>query len=327
MKILVTGGSGFLGSHIIEQLLAHGYSVRALVRKSSDRSFLATQKGVELAFGAVENIDSIDQATKGVDGVIHAAGLVKARSFAEFDEVNVTGTANVLGAAQRQPSLRRFVMVSSLAAVGPSSDGRPVSTIAPPGPVTYYGKSKLAAEQLAIAAASRMPVTVIRPPLIYGPRDRETLAFFKSIKTGVLPYLGNGKNTLSVIYGPDCARACVKALDASVKSGSAYFVEDGKVHVWREMLEEIEGALGQKAFLRFSVPLLALKAAAVGSEVFGKLTNRAVMLTREKINELAAPHWVCDSSDTRRDLSWTPEVKWPEGTRRAVEWYRSNGWL
>jgi len=328
VKVLVTGASGFLGSHVAEQLVGKGHDVVALVRRSSDTKFLETLPRVTLARGAVEDAASVRAAMKGIEGVVHSAGLVKARNEQEFFEVNVGGTKNLLEAAIAEgPSLKRFVFVSSLAAVGPSDDGQPVLGDREPRPVTHYGRSKLEGERAVIAEKDRLPVVVIRPPMIYGPRDNESFAFFQSVSRRFLPYLGDGKNTLSVIYATDAANACVRALEAEIPSGRRYFVDDGKVYVWRDMLEDIERALGARALVRFSVPFSLLRGAALASEKLGQITGKAVMLTRDKVNELTAPHWVCDSSDAQRELGWSPEVTWPEGTRRAVAWYRENGWL
>lgn len=328
MTVLLTGGSGFLGSHVAEQLAAQGRQVRALVRRTSDTAFLETLDHVELSFGAVDDAASLDDAVRDVDAIVHAAGLVKARHPAEFTAVNVEGTRNLLAAVKRQQTkLRRFVHVSSLAAVGPSAGNEPVdpNQVAP---VTHYGRSKAQAEQVVLEAADEMPVTIIRPPMIYGPRDREALAFFRSVSQRTLPYLGDGKNTMSVVYGADAASACIRAIDAdAVPSGSKFFVDDGQVYVWIEMLEEIERALGKRALLRFGLPLGFMRLVALGSELGGKLTGKAVMLTRDKLNELAAPHWVCSSANTRDQLGWTPEVLWPEGVRLTADWYRSAGWL
>lgn len=328
MRVLVTGGSGFLGSHIAEQLSSEGHSVVALVRRSSNTKFLSSLPGLELATGAVEDIASVRAAMEGVDAVIHSAGLVKARGEGEFFDVNVGGTRNLLDAAREiAPNLRRFVFISSLAVVGPSHDGRPVAGDAEPSPVTHYGRSKLAAERLVVAEKDKLPVVVIRPPLVYGPRDNETFAFFQSVSRRVLPYLGDGRNTMSIIYAADAATACIRAIEADVPSGSRYFIEDGEIYVWLDMLAELERAVGKRALLRTGVPFPVLRLAAFFSESMAKLTGKAVMLTRDKVNELSAPHWVCDASDTRRDLRWEPKVKWAEGARLAAEWYRDNGWL
>jgi 2-alkyl-3-oxoalkanoate reductase len=328
LKVLVTGATGFLGSHIAEHLCREGHEVVALVRRTSNRDFLRSLGKVSLAYGAVEDRASVEAATEGVDAVIHAAGLVKAKSPAEFDRINVEGTKNLLAAAEKRgPALRRFVYVSSLAAVGPSDDGQPVPSAREPRPVTHYGRSKLKAEQAVLAAKDLIPVTIIRPPMIYGPRDNESFAFFQTVSRRVLPFIGDGKNTLSIVYGSDAARACVRAVFADVPSGRCYFVDDGKVYVWREMLAELERVLDRRALIRVPIPFSILKGVAAASEGYGRLRNKAVMLTRDKVNELSAAHWVCDGRDTRLELGWQPEVGWPEGARRAAAWYREHGWL
>ncbi len=328
MLVLVTGGSGFLGSYIAEELVKAGHHVRALVRKSSNRQFLETLRNIEFAEGSIEDRASVFRAVEGVDAIIHSAGLIKAKTPEEFRLINVEGTRNLLDAAiEKVPNLKRFVFISSLTAIGPSLDGTPLSVDATPNPVTHYGRSKLEAERLVLSRKDKLPVVSIRPPLVYGPRDNETFAFFQSVSRGVLPFFGDGQNTLSMIYGADAARACVKALTADIPSGRAYFIDDGNVYVWKDALEQLESVLGKRALLRIGLPLKVVSAAAIASEIYGKLSKKAVMLTRDKINELKQPHWVCDSSATRSDLDWTPEVMWREGVGNAATWYRAQGWL
>lgn len=328
MTVLLTGGMGFLGSHVAELLSRAGRPVRALVRKTSDTTFLKTLENVELCDGAVDDRDSFLAAAEGATAIIHAAGLVKARSSDEFFRVNTDGTKNALDAARRAgPSFRRFVLVSSLAAAGPSdAEGRPVSCDADPRPVTHYGKSKLAAERAAIAAKDEVPVTILRPPAIYGPRDREILAFFKALKVGVLPIMGSTKNKLSMIFGADCAAACVAAIDADVPSGSTYFVNDGAVYTFEDLILHAEAALGKRAWLRFPIPRRVVETAALASELYGRATNRAMMLTRDKCNELF-DQWVCDGSDAQQNLGWQPETSFVQGAKLTVEWYQKAGWL
>jgi len=328
MTILITGGSGFLGSHVAEQLSRSGRKVRALVRKSSDTSFLRALPNVELAEGSVEDRESFVRAAQGVEAIVHGAGLVKARSEEEFMRTNHRGTENALEAARRAgSSLRRFVLVSSQAVGGPSPDGTPVAVDTRPNPVTLYGKSKMKAEEAALQAKDEIPVTVIRPPLIYGPRDREVLAFFKAVNTGILPYMGSPKKKISVVYGADAASACICALDADVPSGSRFFIEDGSTRSFEDLVLGIEQALGKRAWLRFPLPRPVIEVAALGSETFGRLTDKAVMLTRDKCNELFAPNWVCDASEARRSLGWEPKIPFEEGARHTVSFYRESGWL
>jgi 2-alkyl-3-oxoalkanoate reductase len=328
MRVLVTGGSGFLGSYIVEQLGQAGHEVVALVRRSSNVKFLSALPNVTFAYGSVEDAGAVEAAVEGVDAIIHSAGLVKARSPRDFELVNVEGTKNLLASAKkRRDRVQRFVYISSLTAVGPSQDGAPVAADREPNPVTHYGRSKLRAEQAVLAAKGDLHVTVIRPPMVYGPRDNESFAFFQTVSRRVLPFLGDGKNTLSIVYGADAASACIRALFADIPSGRCYFVEDGKIYVWRDMLSELERVLERKALIRISIPFFVLRGVATASEGLGKLRRQAVMLTRDKVNELAAPHWVCDATATRTELGWTPEVDWAEGSRRAAAWYRAQGWL
>ncbi len=326
MKVLVTGASGFLGSHVAEQLKRDGHDVRCLVRKSSDRSFL-DKLGVELAFGAVEDKDAVAAAGKDVDAIVHSAGLVKAKRPEDFVATNVEGTRNLLEVAlDRRRHVRRFVFVSSLAAHGPTSDGAPIALDAEPSPVTHYGRSKLAAERLVAEQKDDLALTVIRPPAIYGPRDREMLTFFEAVSKRFVPVLGDGTQKLSVIYGEDAAAACVKALLVDHESGRAYYVEDGEVYTQPQMAEMLEEAYGKRA-LKLRVPFGVVRVASHLSQLYGKARDRAVMLTPDKVNELEAPHWVCSAEPIRKELGWSHTVTWREGAQRTADWYRREGWI
>jgi nucleoside-diphosphate-sugar epimerase len=325
MKVLVTGASGFLGGHVAELLSKRGDGVRALVRRTSNRKHLEGLSNVEIFEGTVEDADRMREAVEGVDAIVHAAGLVKARSKDEFFTVNVGGTSNLVQAT-RGRRLKRFVQVSSLEACGPSADGRPISADQE-NPISAYGRSKLAAEKVVLSAKDDIPVVILRPGAIYGPRDGEILEAFKSIQRGLLPLVAGGAAKAVWIYATDCAQACVRAVDADVPSGRTYFVDDGCGPIdQRQMLADAERALGKRALVRANLPVPFLMTVARGLEALGQVTNRPVMLTREKANVLLQ-HWVSSSEDTRRELGWEPKVGWPEGVERTVQWYRENGWL
>jgi 2-alkyl-3-oxoalkanoate reductase len=325
MKVLVTGSSGFLGGHVAELLSKRGDHVRALVRKTSNRKHLETLSKVELFEGSVEQVERVKDAMDGVDAVVHTAGLIKARSTDEFFAVNVGGTSNLIEAA-RGRGLKRFVFVSSLEACGPSSDGMPVGSDQE-DPVTAYGRSKLAAEKVVLSAKDDIPVIILRPGAIYGPRDAEILQAFKSIKRGLLPLIAGGEAKGVWIYATDCAAACIRAIDADLPSGKTYFVDDGCGPMAQsQMLADAEQAIGKRAVWRTSLPVPFLMTVARGVEAYGRMANRPVMLTREKANMLLQ-HWVCSSEETRRELGWEPRVPWREGVALAVQWYRENGWL
>ena len=329
MKFLVTGATGFLGSHIAEQLAREGHTVRVLARRTSDRSFL---RGLEIeeALGDITQPDTLPAAVAGVDAVVHAAGLVKARSAAEFNSVNAEGTANLTSALAAAETTPRFVLISSLAAHGPSEDGRPRPLDAPTTPVTAYGRSKLKAEEMVRTWAGKpnaVGAVIFRPPVIYGPRDRELLPFFRLARWRLGPLLGDGANTISCVYVPDAARAVALAATASDEAPIAtYTLDDGAVYTWRDMLGAVEQANGRKA-LRITSPPWAFTAAAFLSETYGRLRRQAVIFTRDKVKEMRQRHWVCSHDEISRDLGWTPRVTLKEGAALTAAWYRQHRWL
>jgi nucleoside-diphosphate-sugar epimerase len=327
MKVLVTGATGFLGSHVAEQLARQGHAVRVLVRRTSDRTFLQGFEAEE-ALGDVTQPETLPTAVEGMEAVVHAAGLTKARSTAEFEAVNAGGTANLLAALDPAQPLRRFVLISSLGAHGPSQDGRPRPLDAPPTPVTAYGRSKLRAEEMVRSwAADGRASTIIRPPGIYGPRDRQTLIFFQLARWRLAPLLGGGTNAVSWVYVEDAARAAALAATAGDDAPSAtYTIDDGAVHTWRDLLAAVEQAVGKKA-LRLPSPPWAFAAAALVSEIYGRLRRQAVSFTRDKVIEMRQRYWVCSHEEISRDLGWQPQVGLSEGAALTAAWYRQHGWL
>jgi nucleoside-diphosphate-sugar epimerase len=327
LKVLVTGGSGFLGSHIAERLAGEGHSVRLLLRRTSSRAWLQGFP-YEEAPGDVTDASTLPAAVAGVDAVVHAAAAVKARTEADFRAVNERGTAKLLAAIESAaPELQRFVYISSLAAHGPSPDGRPRPIDATPHPLTAYGRTKLAGERLTRESALAGRSVIFRMPVIYGPRDPALLPFFRLARLRVAPLLMGGRNKISIVYVEDAALAVVQALTAEADvGGQTYCPEDGEVYTWRDLLSAVEAAVGRKA-LRLSVPRLGFEAAALASEAFGAVTRRAVSLTREKVREMAQPAWVCSAEPLARDIGWTARVQVGEGARLTGEWYRESGWL
>jgi nucleoside-diphosphate-sugar epimerase len=326
MNVLVTGASGFLGSHVAQQFAADGHSVRLLLRKTSSRRFLSAF-AYEEAPGDVTDPATLAAAVEGVDAVVHAAGLTKARNEAEFRAVNGEGTANLVRASQQSASVKRFVYVSSLAAHGPSQDGTPRPPDAPAAPVSAYGRGKLAGELAVRNSTLASRAVIFRPPVIYGPRDPALVPFFRLARFRVAPLLMGGHNRISIVYAEDAARAIVQAITAEADvGGKIYSPEDGRVHTWRDLLAAIEEAVGRRA-LRLSAPRWAFSAAALASEVFGFAARRAVTLTRDKVREMAQRHWVCSSDDLRQDLDWAPLVDIRQGAKLTAESYRRQRWI
>ena len=327
MTILLTGGSGFLGSHIAEQLCRNGDNVRALVRSTSDTSFLEKLENIEIIETSLADKDALKKAAKGVDGIIHSAALVKAVNEDEFRRVNVGYTENLLDAAEEtRETLKRFVLVSSLAAAGPSATGGIIGNDKIPTPITRYGRSKLAAEQAAQSRTDRLPITVLRPVSLYGPRDKATVIMFKCVKNRVLPYCSSPATRLMLLYGPDFAHACIRAIHADVPSGAAYLVDSGEVYTWKELLTSLEAIIGKKALIRIPPPRFLLGAIAYLADVYSKITNKAFILSRDKMQEICS-QFVTDGEEACKALGWTPKMRLKEGLQLTFEWYKNNGWL
>ena len=326
MKVLVTGATGFLGSHIAERLAAGGHEVRVLLRSTSSRRFL---EGVpfEEVLGDLTDAASLGPAARGVDAVIHAAGLVKARSAREFQEVNAQGTSNLLAAVEREaPGLTRFVYVSSLAAHGPSPDGAPRPLDADPAPVSVYGRAKAEGEALVRRSPLADRAVMLRLPAVYGPKDFALLSFFKLVKLRFAPLLYGGRNTLSIIYAEDAARAAADLATSSAAVGEAYTADDGGRYTWRDLVAHVEAAMGRKALV-LPMPLWSYWLAGLASEGFGALVRQATPLSRDKVVEMRQRYWVSSNAAIEADLGWQPQVPFAEGARRAAVWYREQGLL
>ncbi len=325
MRVLVTGATGFLGWHLTDHLLSAGHEVRAFLRASSDDTWLRA-RGVETVRGDWRDSASIRPAVRGADAIIHAAGGGMMRRPKDVYLSNVDTTENLLAAVEAcGEDLKRFVLVSSLAAHGPSSEGAPAAELDVPAPRSHYGKAKLAAERAALRYAEQFPVTVLRPPAVYGPGDTRMVSLFRWARRGVLP-LVHAEGTTSLVYGPDVAEALVQLLTRPHPSGRAYFIEDGRVYRRREMAELIAAAVGRRAKV-VEIPRTALRAAGVLGEGFARARNHAVVLTRDKVADLDAAHTTCSARRLRDELGWAPSTDFGLGAQTTAEWYGAQGWI
>ena len=323
--LLITGATGFVGSHVVEALAGRVSAVRALVRPTSRRETLE-KHGVELVSGSLEDADSLRRAVEGVDVVIHMAAALRAANEQEFARANEVGTRNVVDAiraANHRP--KRLVYLSSLAASGPAVDGRPVEQRDVPAPLTAYGRSKLAGEAIAQSIADEVEVAILRAPAVYGPRDRDMYEFFKLAKLGFLPLPTGPVRRLQLIHVADLARAVVLAATAPRAHG-VYHVAEARAYMWGDVARLVAKAVGTNAKL-VKVPAALISAAGAVTEVASRITGKPSIFSRDKARELLAPGWLCETERARLDLGFEAEIPLERGLAETAEWYRTQGWL
>jgi dihydroflavonol-4-reductase len=323
VKALVTGATGFVGGHLVEQLLARGDTVTALVR-SPGKAAPLERAGVRLVRGDLHAHAALAEAVQGQDVIYHVAGAVAALDEAAYLAGNRDGTANVVRAAEASGA-PRLVLVSSMAAGGPAVPGRPRSAGEPPRPVTAYGRSKLASE--AVVRASRLPWTILRPPTIYGPRDRDNLIkVFRIAKLGVSPVFGDGSMELSAVYAPDLAEALVLAGRADSVIGGVFYVNHPEVLTSAQLVRMIGTTMGRTVGI---VPLPEPVARGILAITGGaaRLLGRPTILNADKANEFFQPAWTGDPGPFMQATGWLAKHDMKAGLAETFRWYRAEGWL
>lgn len=326
MKALVTGATGFIGSHLVEALLDGDVEVRCLVRPQSNRRWLRDRE-VEFVTGDCRDPDSLPAAVRSVDRVYHLAGVVRARKYEDYFLSNSIGTRNLLQACrQANPGLDRFVLVSSQAAAGPSPDGRPLKESDAARPISAYGWSKLMAEKEVLEKKNDLPVVVVRPSPVYGPRDRDFHSLFKMIKLGLSPVIGRERRYIHLTYVRDVVTGTWLASKSECGSGSVYFLADERSYDWREIGQVLGRAFNREP-RQLTIPTSLSWVVARVAELWAALLRRPATLNREKRREMLARYWLCDTSRARNELGFRVDHPLPVGAESTLRWYRDNGWL
>lgn len=325
-KVLITGASGFLGFHIIEAALAMGLEVHAAVRKSSDVKHLQ-HLNIKYTYPDYNNIIALKNEIEKnkYQYIIHAAGITKAKSVEEYNTINAELTYKIGRAvAMADIPLKKFVFVSSLAALGPLQNAGDILTEdSSPRPVTAYGKSKLLGEQKLAGMA--LPLTIIRPTAIYGPREKDILIFFKSISKGWEPYIGKQPQQLSFVYAKDVAAIIVNALFSS-KNDTVYNISDGSMYN-RYALADYTKALLHKKTRRIHLPGKMVQLLAFIIEKTYAAFNKVPALNRGKLDELTAPNWNCSIEKARKELGFEPAWNLQSGLSETLDWYKNHHWI
>jgi len=328
MNVLVTGATGFIGSHVVDTLQHADANIVCIARPTSDLRWLK-DKDIHIINASLDNPESLIPAVQGIDMIIHVAGLTAARNDEEFLRGNRDSTKNLLEIARTYaPNLQRFLHVSSQTVTGPSSSLiEPVHEDSPLYPITAYGRSKKAAEEVVREYAQYFPITIVRPPAVYGERDTAILTFFQSVAKGIVPLIGFDEKKVSLIHGIDLARGIVEAAFSAQTIGETYFVSSEEFYDWKQIAEITKNAFGKSIVMPIRVPHATVMMLAGLSEFFGKFSSKPPVLNYEKGKDLIQPYWICSVDKAKRDFGWKQHISIEEGIKRTVDWYKEHSWV
>jgi nucleoside-diphosphate-sugar epimerase len=326
LKALVTGAAGFIGSHLVEALLHRGVHVRCLVRPTSN---LAWVKGlpVEIIYGDCQEKDSLRPGVKDVDLVLHLAGATRAIEAKTYFEVNALGTENLVQAClEHNPRLQKFIYLSSQAAAGPGREGGKKKESDHCWPVSPYGMSKRRGEELALTQAHKLPLLILRPSAVYGPRDKAFLALFQCLAKRIKPSISGGVEHLSLCSVQDLVGAILLAAETRTQNGEIFFLSDGQDYRMAEINDIFAQAMEVTAVrLRFPPPVL--RGIAAVAEYFAQVSGKPALISRGRAEEMIQPNWLCDITKARRLLGFEPQIPLARGAKLTFDWYRKENWL
>ena len=323
MKAFVTGGTGFIGSHLIDSLLKHNIKIYALIRDLNNLKWL---KGLPI-HPLKGDLLTIPSLPTDIDYIFHNAGFTKASKAADYYTANQEGTASLFQALLSQKlSPKRVIYLSSLAAVGPSRHGNQVDEASIPCPVTPYGESKLQGEVEALKFKDKFPITIIRVGPVFGPRDRDFISYFRLINKGILPAFGSIKSRMSVCYVKDLIKSLKLCLDKDLKSGEILHIADPKPYSWDEIGRTAAQLLGKK-LTRIKIPLPIIYLTALLSELAGKLINKPTIINRHKLKEMQQEAWITDTAKATGKLDFQSDYSLQAALQETLDWYIEQEWL
>ena len=326
MNVLLTGATGFVGSNAADRLLQSGHTVRALIRSSSSIDWLKG-KDIELIRGNLQDPESLKEALKGIEGVIHIAGVTASKSKEGFYKNNQLATRNLLEATKRfGENVGRFVLISSQTAGGPSLDGKPVTEETPPHPITTYGKSKLAAEEESRRFRDDFPVTILRLPAIYGPRDTAILSFFQTVNKRIKPLIGFQEKFVNLAHVYDVVQGIELGLTKHEAENRTFYIGSERQYGWRELSNLAAGIIGKRG-LFVPIPHIVVSSIAGISEFTSIFKKKPSVLNWEKRLDMTQLNWICSIERAQRELGYTPKIGIKEGFEETIEWYKEQKWL
>lgn len=323
---VVTGANGFVGSHLVDHLLSRNYEVRCITRKTSDLKWLE-QKDIKNYNCGLMDKNGLREAFKDADYIYHVAGVVKSKTPEGYFKGNVETTKNLLETAlEFGNTLKRFLVVSSQTAAGPSGSELPVIESDTPVPITTYGRSKLAEEKVAESFMEKIPVTICRAPAVYGERDTEILIFFKTFNSGLMTTIGFDKKLISLIHVDDLVRGFILAAESERSKSEIYFISSEKFYTWEEIGNVTADVLGKNPF-KIKVPHSVVYLIAGIAQFFAMFSSKPATLNIEKGKDITQSYWICDTSKAVKDFGYHQDISIEEGIKRTCDWYKKMNWL
>ncbi|MGB9851996.1 MAG: NAD-dependent epimerase/dehydratase family protein [Candidatus Kapaibacteriota bacterium] len=327
MKVLVTGATGFIGSFAAEFFLSKGYDVRCTIRKSSNLRWVK-DKGYELVETDFESIESLKAAVVDVDYVVHIAGTIAAPDYNGYLKGNRDSTFYLLKAIEKyNPKVKKFLYCSSQTAVGPAKSlSEPVDETTECKPITSYGQSKLEAEKEVLNFKDMFPISIVRLPAIYGPRDTALVDMFRLVYKGIAPLIGFGDKYLSLLYCDDAVEGIYLATISDKADGEIFFLSSQDFYSWDNLIDWMINAIGKKA-IKIRVPTSLVYVAGFLSENIGKIFGKTPVFNLEKARDFTQKYWICSGAKAQSILGFKQKVHHEEGFKLTFRWYLENGWI
>ena len=324
---VVTGASGFIGSHLVDYLVERGCTVYALVRHTSDRQWLNPSDRVHIHLADLTQSDLSLPFLSQVDYLFHCAGLTQAKTEAEYFKANAEACSSLyVKCAATGKRVKAVVHLSSLAAVGPGEVYNAVDENSPCQPLTFYGKSKLAGEGVALKFSSSLPMVIIRPPVVYGPRETNFFIYLKAIQKGWKLKMGHVRRELSLIYVQDLVRALVEVAVRFPQEENTLFISDGKVYSWEDVAQSAMQILNVRA-RTLVIPESLFAGVAYVSEALAWFSSAAPLIDRQKLIELRQRSWLASPKKFFDRYNFQPHYDLEKGLRETLGWYQQNRWM
>ena len=326
MNIFLTGATGFIGKNLAVRLSEMGHHVRCLVRDLKRANWMKAHNGLEPIKGDLEHSHNIVPYLEDISTVLHLAGANTAKNRGEYFRINADGAGTLFDSVLRAgKQIRKIVHVSSLAVAGPHTSQYPARENGEVSPLTHYGESKLRGEQLLQEKCKDIPWTVIRPPAVYGPFDKQIFVYFKMAESGIVPVIGKGKMELSMVHVDDLTDGIILAAFTEKSDGEIFHISDGGVYTWEDIAKLLIKIKGGGKIIR--IPSIFVKLAGVVGDGITYFGNKPQVINSQKLKEALQDGWVCDTNKIRKDLGFIPKVELGAGFKSTYDWYRNAGWL